>query len=435
MTFILKDYNALIERFEETIKLILLRDKKETVEQLDNPRRDQIKFLQYIVSDIRTELARPKTRSPSLDAGYHSNITNVLYGAMSLISTIITDSVYRGSTLRDSLDFGMGINTKEKPSNAQYRECYAQLNYYLNRIFINKDSRLGIRKDHSLRYIPEETIIEFVKKSYELEASYEKKTLDTYAIDGNSVTSITDYRKTKKIPDNLLTINNDWETLKAQLASLIRQELADKDLADISLLPKERAAQLGFLHTIAKTLPTTKVTPIERTAILAGAMHIIREQIGQEYGLALLDKRDTSSVLQAGSVIHAGLTVILDAKNNSPENIEALVQAANHFIMAVTTVSDKFRAQHLFSTMAHSDLLSLLTLSQNIIKTCRLVALDAAVKRASEAMETDAATKKPAYGIANALGTMLFGPGTSPTESNEPAAASQSAPTLATTAP
>jgi hypothetical protein len=426
----LKDYSELKAHFNETKQILLLRNKKESIEELESTRRNQIKFINYIIDDfdrkIRDNLdskkaAKPQFKNVLPDEALIKEATSTLYGAMSLISTIITKelntavsntittltagTLERNSMLRDRLDLAMGISEAEKPANHQYNKFYKKLNQYFKRIFIDEDSRKGINPEHHLQYIHTDSLISFIRKSYKEEELYHNKALEDLEIESNP-TEAGSYKTNKadKLQSHILDSFVSWGELKSDFDQLIIAELGRKNVADISMLNKDRALQLGFLKTLEKTLteiPTVGIKEPEKIAIFAGAMHIVKEQISIEYS------NNTLSRDESRSLIHSGLTEILkDSKN--PEDIEALVQATHHYIKFMTTGSHKIRINHMFSEIHDFSLTAILELSAKIIKNCRITALEAAYNKSL--VEEDGAhveKKSGGYSFTGLLGIFL----------------------------
>ena len=415
MPFILKEYSDLKKEFENTKEIILKRSGFGSIEQIATTRREQIKFLVYVIENLDHQEQAPR-RMPARTVGQKAGI---LYGAMSVISAIITESLSRGqgSLLRDRLNVCMGITVDEKPDAQQSLHFYRDLNQFLKVMYTNLDSRKGIHFNHPLRFVHIDALERFVKRSFELEEASYNALLASFSKDGQN-TAKADAYQTMPVPAKLVSQFENWATLQKNLNALINEELGAKNVADVKLLKtKSRATQLGFLQKLAETLadiPSFKMQPADRTAILAGAMYMVREQIGSEYSKTPLSSDDIG-----GSLIHTGLTKILKAKESAPEDTEALVTAAQRFITFMTTEGRSIRVNHPFSKLAGFDCQSLCTLTQNIIKTCRVKALDNALPdyRAALNAEREAAeaAKKPEEssgysftGMLGSLGRQLF---------------------------
>lgn len=420
MTFELKGYNELKAHFKETVEIILKKYKiKSSIEELIEPRRSQVKFINYTIESLDARIEETN----------HSNMPRVLAeaartlnGAMLLVSAQVTESlgtIQRNSLLRDRLNLGMGITDENIPTNFDLNKCYEELNKFFKLIFVEKNSRKGLKAEHDLQYIPLDMLVGLMKRSYELEELSHKNALADFALDGKAVINPRNF-KTAPVAASIIAPFTNWETLQSALQQLETDELGAKNVADISLLSKERAAQFSFLKTLVKNLntlfPETTKDSL-KTAILAGAMCIVREQIGQkEYSKTALSHDDISS-----SIIHTGLSKILNSKETSPENIEALLHVANDFIMFMTTEPKKYKAKHLFSDIKDFSLPGILELVQSTITNCRKTALDRVVtayklleaeKAEAERLakeETESATKKAEpTTILGMLGSMIW---------------------------
>jgi hypothetical protein len=413
MTFTLKDYNELSRNLHQGIQKLLDRDGKKTAEDLEPPRRNQVKFLQYLSTKLGIAIQRNTTHAP--------NAYLVLYGAMSLTSTMIADQltfIHRHSLLMDGLNAAMGITDKEKPSTLQYKDMYSKLNKFLKHIFSTRDSSQGISSNTGVPFVDLDALEGMMHKGYELEEFYQNAALNDYTLNDNPA----DPFRTEKIPADALELAvaplQSWVELNNAMIELCDTELQDKCVASIHELSKNRAFQLNFLHTIAdalKAIPLGHMTKAERTAILAGAMHLVREQIGQiEYQASPLSADSISR-----SVIHTGLTKLLGAKTTSPQHIETLVQMTTKFMISMTTESQKNKVDHVFSKIKDFSLAALVELAQKIIKTCRSVELSAEVsgsKAVRKAIEEKAKSQNqptpPASTITGMLGSLFFGTST-----------------------
>ncbi|RUR10992.1 hypothetical protein [Legionella sp. km772] len=423
MTFELKGYNELKAHFAETVEIIKKKYsteaiKIESLEQLTEPRRSQLKFIEYTIEslDTRLDATKPINKPRVLEEA-----TRTLNGAMLLVSTQITENlgpIQRNSLLRDRLNLGMGITAEHAPSHFDLTKCYEELNKFFKLVFVERNSRKGLKAEHDLQYIPLDTLVALMKRSYELEELSNKNALAEYAPGGKAAILAKNF-KTEAVPAAVTATFTDWDTIQEALQQLMTDELGDKNVAEINLLSKERAAQFNFLMTIVKNLNALSVESGRKIAILAGAMCIVREQIGQrEYSKPALSHDDIP-----GSLVHTGLTRILKAKETSPENIEVLLRAANDYIMFMTTEPKKLKEKHIFSDIKDFSLVGILELIQSTITVCRKTALDrevaaykrlAAEKAEAERLakeETDSATKPTAStgGLAGLLGAMIWG--------------------------
>lgn len=388
MTFELMEYNMLKQHFEDTVLIVKVKYSCKHVEQLPQPRKDQIRFLQYLIGEIdkalqktqltseRIKIDKTKTLAAAQDA------KTILNGAMLLVRHFITDNLgfRQKSQFRDRLDDGMGIKEANKPSAAQERDCFRTLNIFLNKvIYLSKDPRKGINPENALKFISIETLTLLVKKSYECEEIFQKQAIEEASAEGSKLPSISK----EKFSDDSVRLPG-WEILNKSLRDVIITELGNKNVASIDALPKERAFQLNFLQKTANTLGSaTSIAAPEKAAILAGAMHLIREQIGQEY------KKTPLNLDEVNSVIHTQLSgVLFNGTTYSPADIEALVQKNLNFVMYLTTERDRFRGKNIFFNVSPENpnevedfrkLKNLLILSHELIKTYRTMSLDAAL--------------------------------------------------------
>lgn len=422
MTFKLKGYNELKAHFAETVEIIVKKYKVESIEELIEPRRSQVKFINYIIESLDTRL---ESTNHTQVAKVLDEASRILNGAMLLVGTQVTESlgtIQRNSLLRDRLHLGIGIKEDAIPTPFDLNECHKELNKFLKLVFVDRNSRKGLKAEHDLQYVDLDALVSLMKRNYELEELTHKNMIAEYPMGGKLAIVARNF-KTDPFPKSLVEPFTNWATLQEALQQLETDELADKNVADISLLSKERAAQFNFLkalvHSLNTQFPETGKDNV-KTAILAGAMCIVREQIGQrEYSKAALSHSDITS-----SIIHTGLSTILKSKENSPENIEALLRVANDYIMFMTTEPKKFKDKHILSEIKSFALPDILELIQSTIKSCRTTALDRVVTahklilaekaeaeriaKAKEETEVVAPTSG-VMGLLGTIGTTLFG--------------------------
>ncbi len=421
MTLILKGYAELKKDLEKAIAVELKKYRIETVEQLtDSDRRNQIIFLQYIIGIL------DKRNLPPAES------TNILYGAMSLISTTIDNSLglpiignsipilSQESLFRNGLNVAMGIDVNQ-PSNSQLKQFYSSLNQFLLLLFNNNDSRNGYNPTNELQFVPLDHLMNFVKTSYELEEAAQNNAIADYQIvdtpvkasyeapvkSNNSAAKKTSNSTSTQaqIQAPQLLQHFNWEDLLRALNQLEISELANQNKADIKSLPAERAKQFLFLKKLSEKLNTLSphLNESTRKSSLIGAMWVVREQIGQkEYSKTPLNKEDVNSLT------HSTLTTILEAKTSSPQDIEFVLRSIHHFLLAVTAAEpEKFKSTHLFSDIDNFSLPNVLELIQKTIKTCRINALEKAIDDYKATQKN--AKKADNSGIMNTLSQRLWG--------------------------
>ncbi|MDI1353081.1 MAG: type IV secretion protein Dot [bacterium] len=421
MTFVLKEFTTLEKHYNDTIEIILLRDKKDSIDKLESPRKEQIGFLQDLVSTLKKQLEKKPliTRICS----------ETMYGAMLLIQANIRDnssmlSPAENSLLYQRLSLAMGLTDADKPTAQQFINCHKSLNQFLRNIYINRDSRLGLKEEHCFNNLSLDTLAGLITKNYELEEFWRKTASAALGINGKTTF---DY---KTVRSEVVEINGElvdkfgtWEHLKHELDQLIKIELADKNVSDISLLSKARASQLQFLYALKETLPLAiHLKPAERVAILIGAMHLIREQIGREY-----NKKPLNNEVIIKSVIHTKLTQILNPQalggenQESVENMAELVNYAHKFIYQITVEPidgarsidhESMREKNPFAKIKDFSLKSLFDLAQEMIKHCRINALTQAICEHNDGLEAakpKAAVATSSIGIGTFFGGMFGG--------------------------
>lgn len=407
MTFALKEFADLKSHFNDTVRLLLRG--KDSIDKLDNPRKYELQYLSAVLNILegRIQEAKPRSTKPYAE---------IFYGAMMVITQDIQDNLgmmeYKeNSQLYNRLQDCMGITESNKPTPQQTVEYTKALNRFMSLIYVNNDSRNGLAKEHGLKNVDE--LAKLTLLGFQEEQKYQKALLETLPVDGKSKVNANDYRVTKDevTPARITEPFKSFADLKVALHQLELDELEDKNAATIPLLAKRypvRAAQLHFLKSLAESLTGIKSTGIsetERTAILAGAMYLIRGQIAIEYKKEPLRTKSIE-----GSVIHDGLTKILGATDKSSEDAEVLISAANRYMhfMAIETVDakDAIRAKNIFSDVAGFNLVPALTLLQQMIQTCRNTALHVCLTKLQEELEATQDNPKP--GVALSV-TRMFG--------------------------
>jgi hypothetical protein len=374
MTFALKDFEHLKKHFNDCVAFVLKRDGKEKISDLPSRRRDELQFLTSVIAELETH----KITTESV---------NTLYGAMLVTNQDIINRMKSGestSKVLDRLNIAMDIKDSSKPSNDQYATFYKSLNRFLNLIYVENDSRKGFKKEHALQTVPAPKLVDFAKIGFQLEEAAQNQISTTLTVDGKSNTDGSWYKAAKLVPESIVAPFTSFAALKEALHQLIIAETADKNTADLTTLDPSRAIQLQFLESLANSLSGPKASGIketEKTAILAGAMYIVRGQIAQEYGYAPLSHTDiVATLLRNGSVVHTELTKVLNAKTTCVEDTEVLINAANQYIRHMTVekvdAKEAIRAKHLFTDIKDFSIVSILELAQNMIRSCRDMAID-----------------------------------------------------------
>lgn len=407
MTLVLKDFEHLKNHFNDCVSFLLKRDSKEKIADLPSRRRDELQFLTSVIAELETR----KITAESV---------NILYGAMCVTNQDIVNrfrSGESGSKVLDRLNIAMGITDSNKPSNDQYATFYKSLNRFLHLIYIDNDSRKGFKKEHILQSVPAPKLVEFAKIGFQLEEAAQNGISTSLAVDGKSNTDGSWYKTSKLVPEPIVAPFTSFAALKEALHQLIISETADKNTADITSLDTNRAIQLQFLDSLAISLSGPKAGGIketEKTAILAGAMHIVRGQIAKEYGYEPLSNTDiVATLLRNGSVVHTELTKIINAKTTCVEDIEVLITAANQYIrhMTVEKIEPKgapveaIRAKNLFSEINGFSLVSILDLAQSMIRSCRDKAIDFCLGELNKEIKAqeELRPKKPSTSYASSI--------------------------------
>ncbi|HHF7373140.1 Uncharacterised protein [Legionella bozemanae] len=401
MTFVLKDLSELRKHFDDTVQIILKREHKGKIEDLPNKRKFELQFLSSILEKLEEQLKEKHTVSTT-------NLVNVFYGAMLTVVQdiennrgMLESSGLLNARLIDAIGNGDDVKAEDKPDLYQIAKFYTALNAFLNHVFIENDSRKGFAKNHMLAAVPTENLSKLIQTSYKLENEAQRAIVASFTTDGDTAVDLSQYKAKKKSPPSATDRFGSWDKLNADLDELIKDELADKNVSKIEKLSKERVAQFHFLNAIRNTLKTSAINEAERVAILAGAMHLVRQQIKAVYDASYLSKKENS-------VVFTGLSKLLAVDVVNEQDVESLVTSATQFIQFMTVApmkNDKkaIRSIHIFSSIADFNLKATFNLLIDMIYACRTEALNDAVEEFKKETKTPEKTSKGGY-LASALG-------------------------------
>jgi len=393
MTFELKEFKELKQKFDDSVRIILQRDKKESIGQLGEPRKSELLFLSSIVEQLQNH---PQT-----------NANTIFYGAMLLIQHDLKANLGWGRDINNSLLFNslnstMGIEDKVLSlETSQTSRCFEALNDFLSQLYNEKDASKGFKTDYFLKNIPLDRLEVLLTLSYaqeELAVNIDNKSLE---VTGKSHAESANFKLPelvgfKDIQQRLRT----WDKLKTALHDLIISECSAQNKPDIKSLNKERAVPLLFLSQLQENLQkcTNATLSDKKEAILTGALFIVRGLIANEY------KKNPLTQDKLGSKTHTGLTDITKTTSlASPKEIEALVQATNIYLRHLTIEKkhssdpSSIREKHPFSDIKGFDLTCYLSQAEEIIKLCRTSALKSCVEKATPAASAGASSSSTGF--------------------------------------
>ncbi|WP_454782004.1 hypothetical protein [Legionella sp. WA2022007384] len=434
MTFVLKELSELRSNFDETVRVILKREKKGKIEDLPNPHRVyEFQYLSTVLSQLEEQAApsleiikkyeERKTSekekfSPSIqeeqkrEKAQHTvtNLINAFYGAMLTVLVdieknrgMLESSGLLSERLNDAI--GIGVETKEedRPGIYQTAKFRTAINAVLNQVFIGHDSRQGFAKHHMLSAIPTEKLDQLMQISYKLEKDAQKAIVASFTNDAQTPAELSHYQAIKKSPASATNRFSGWDKLKAALKDLIEDDLADKSIPKVEKLKStERIAQLTFLETIRDTLDLSEIDEAEKVAILAGAMHLVRKQIEIEYASSYISSKENS-------IIFNGLNKILAVDEVKPQDVESLITSATQFMQFMTIAPKNdgkkaIRSNHIFSAIANFKLKESFNLLIDMIYDCRMASLKGAVEEFKK--ETKKESKKESKESKGYLGSL-----------------------------
>lgn len=414
MTFVVKELSVLRSHFDDTVDIILKRERKGKIEELSNPRKYELFFLSSILAKLEEQIRLKPQKSQSAST---ANYSLIFYGAMLVVMKDI--DLNRGmmdspgllnSRLADAIGISDGVKAEDKPDFFQISKFYTAFNAFINnQIFVDNDSRKGFDKGHVLLAVPIDQLHQLVKISYKLEQSAQKAIIASFLPDGKTMPNVAEYMEARKTPASATERFGSLAKLNSDLDNLIKDELANKNVPKIEKLSQHRAAQLHFLNVIRESLKASKVDEMEKVAILAGAMHLVRQQIMDEYKSSYVSSSDNS-------IIHKGLSKLLGADEVSPQDMEALVTSSIHFVRFMTIEPKKadkkaICAANIFSPIPGFDLKATLNLFIDMINSCRTEAVERIVENFKK--EGKASEKAQAGYLSgfSALTLSLFGGG------------------------
>lgn len=371
MTFKLKEFIELKAHLDRTVDIMLKHNKKSDIEDLHEPRRSELLMLVTALNDIITQINEKSAKVSSSVSGkkaassIQSDYLLAYNGIMLVARRHATDL---SGKLASRLADAVGIDEpKDKPTVQDFASAHVAANIYIQRaLFANGDSRNGIKKDHIFSAIAPEKLKELLETSYVLEKEAQIEVIKALAITEKSPT-VRPY--SKQTPETALAIFPSWAKLIEALDTLIADELADKNVATIKKLDPVRAAQLNFLETLCKQLKTASLEEKEKVAVLAGAMHLVHQQIKLEYTY--------------NSLVYNELGKLLHIYTAIPQDVEALLHAANQYIRYATIaqipneqhgVGKAIRTKHPFESIDNFDLKTVLNLFQQMISDKRVAA-------------------------------------------------------------
>jgi hypothetical protein len=391
MTFALKDFSDLTLHLNDCVKFVLGRLDTDKMKDVPNPRREQIQFLAAVHAELKAQIkaARIEDAPANKRMALLRPYTTIFYGAMCVINKDIANnlgSVRSGSKVMERLLVAMGISEITQPTPAQYLAFYAHFNKFLSNIYLEHDSSVGLNKNSIFQDITLDKLTKFAKLSYKLEEEAQNTVNAQLCVQGMS--KVEPIRVSKDVPPGITAQFKTWEHIKESLHDLIVKEEVDKNKSSILKLDKSRSIQLQFLQAIAESLSNIKTAGFkdsDRIAILAGAMYIVRGQIAKEYSKEPLSNDDiVPTMLQYGSVVHTTLTAMLHAKEESFEHIEFMISATNQYMRymgiemseGLKDSREAIRTKNIFSEIKGFDLVSVLNLNQEMIRSCRVGILE-----------------------------------------------------------
>lgn len=400
MTFVLKKFEALKKEFNRAVTLVLDVKKVSDINDLKEPRKSELLFLQTLFTEIEKEIKISKKTTNE-----HSFI---LYGAMLLIIKDIEMNLSKGSYIENSnlytsLRSCMGITKDNDLNPQQLTKCYKELNLYLLPIFKQNDSSQGFAENFALQCLEMNKLVSLLTTSYDLEKKAYELEAKSLTTEGSSAVALSSFKLQKEVNKEILSRFVSWVNVRDLFDNLVMKEKMDKKKDDIKALDKPRNIQLQFLTQLSFCLNETKtIKTADKTAIFTGAMYLIRGQIAKEYRCKPLYNE------KLNSTVYKNLSEILHAKEECVQTIECLLDTTYQFLRYATiepsiSTKDGIKAptittKHPFAAIQDFSIKDLLTLSQEMICDCRTAAINQckkAFQSAEEAHKKEEEMAKP----------------------------------------
>ncbi|CEG58502.1 hypothetical protein [Legionella fallonii] len=422
MTLVLKEFDFLKKDLDDTVKVIW-HDKIKNKEMPKDPiieeliveipeerRRNELLFLKGVMNELEKRIRedRPEDLTPYID---------IYYGALYVVKEHMRKNLGRLENLgllEKRLNKGIGLSETNTPDNYQLATFYSSINAFLKLLFKDNDSRNNLALSNvagnPMSKIPLEKLGEIIDISYVLEEETRHNITKSYLGDGTTEANAAHYHAPIDIPDSAIRQFASFEELLGALEELNLKEIGDKKKSDISeITDEDRKRQLHILKEVSKQLASNEtISEKEKTGILAGFMLMVREETGQkEYSKAPFDAEIIPPTIIANSpVVHTELTKILNVKEMSREDAEALITSARNFMAFMTiqpnaaesTIKESVRAKHLFSGIAGFDLVATLNFMSTLIKDARSHALNRCINKHTKDIEASLPVKpNPIY--------------------------------------
>lgn len=401
MTFVLKEFKELKEQFEITKGVYLKDYKKDKIEALEEPRREQFMFLAAIIAELDKRIAAATNKEQIT-----KQATAILNAAERVVvkdiyNLSITKSTAKSSSVSKSLNEAMGISSSNKPDEWQLTATAQELSQFLTLVYVDNDSRKGLNPEHALSAINLDKLERLIKTSLLLEEEYSQKKNRAFATALSSSATVANYVPAKITPPVIKLIS--WSELLDAFQKLVIDEIAahkKKEKAhSISTITGPRAIQLGFLDVIKKLLSSEecKLNELDKSAVFSGAMYMVRGLITKKYSTESnpMDKADFEDTL-----VQTELTRILKMRDSSAEDIDFCLNAASNFLQFFTIerILDKeaISTNNAFSPIKGFDLQTYLDIGLEMSCQCKIIALGRNVAKAKSLLDDNKAKNEAA---------------------------------------
>lgn len=410
MTFTPKTFEQIKADHLETIKQMLIKhiswdekkhpiedlnETKDLVTKLEEPRKSQLSFITNLIQHLdpdfenttqiikSTKSAKAKADAKAEELKYHK----FLYGAM---LTIMAHIESYGSPMNSHLYKRLLLNFKEPLTTSQYEDINDTFNeFVLSTLYTNEGQKKFLNPKHYLlEGVNTKYLSEILIQGYKFISNTSNKVILELPVDGVPLKNSTHYVGKEIVDPSRTQQFGDFEALNDKFKILINLEITDWKVEEISkIADKNRKFQMQFLDTCRLLIKKLDTTDSEKTAILAGLMHLVRGEINKTYKYSAL-YRDKIDGIFHNTRVQTELSDYLGTSTESFENIEAFLIAAKQFIYSMTIETNckelkkSIRPDNILSKIEGFDqrLPKLLGLIEDMLCLCREEIVTNAIK-------------------------------------------------------
>ncbi|MDR3503470.1 MAG: hypothetical protein P4L79_12910 [Legionella sp.] len=344
---------AVLLKIEEQIN-VLAKDKEEKLLKLDEKLKIELEKTKLDgekpkLSPTKIKEEAEKTKN-KIESRFNENVQNytlAFYGAMLIAQNEIhligrNRAKMLSSSIAQTIGIGASVSAEDHPNANNYEAFHVMFNALMqSHLFPNADARKGFKEEHMLSKLSKDDLERILTTGYLFEKSARITVVDGLATNGKGVIDITAYKVEKETPTSATERFQSFAELKKELDSIITAELVSKGKGTINEV-EARATQLNFMEKICALVETLTIKDTEKTAIVVGAMYLVRKQIQKSYQDSLIHCMRSPD----NSEIHKKFGGLLGAESVSHLDHESLLQAANNFIRYATLENKQTEQQN-----------------------------------------------------------------------------------------